>query len=292
MNLLPAKFVLALLLATPVFAEAPEGYRLVWSDEFDVDGPPSDERWRHERGFVRNDELQWYQADNANCKDGVLLIEARREAVPNTRHDPESRDWRRNRKQAEYTSSSIQTSGLYEWQYGILEVRARVDARPGLWPAIWTLGRRGGWPGGGEVDVMEYYKDSILANACWAARNQRGPKWDTVIVPMDELGKDWAKEFHTWKMDWNSDRIELSVDDRVLNTIDLNEVDRTMSTRRNPFRQPHFLLLNMAVGGMNGGDPSATAFPGRYEVDYVRIYQRDDAEEDSAETLENENSGR
>lgn len=262
--------------APAAWAAPPEGYKLVWADEFNQDGPPSDKSWRHERGFVRNNELQWYQPENVTCKDGLLVFEARKEEVTNTNYELGSSDWRRATPAANYTSSSIQTSGHHEWQYGVFEIRARIDARPGLWPAIWMLGRRGGWPGGGEIDIMEYYDHSILANACWQGERRREQKWDTVIVPLTEFDDDWAKEFHVWRMDWNAERIILSVDDRQLNTIDLAEVDRTMGTRRNPFQQPHYLLLNLAVGGTRGGDPSNTKMPGRYEVDYVRVYQREE----------------
>jgi beta-glucanase (GH16 family) len=84
-------------------AGAPAGYQLVWADEFDDDGRPDPNHWTFEGGFVRNEELQWYQPDNASCKDGLLVIEARRERVPNPSYDPNGRTWRRNRQYAEYT---------------------------------------------------------------------------------------------------------------------------------------------------------------------------------------------
>ena len=68
---------LALVLTSVCHAEPtpPEGYKLVWSDEFNVDGAPDPKSWVFEEGFKRNRELQWYQKDNAVCKDGVLVIE-------------------------------------------------------------------------------------------------------------------------------------------------------------------------------------------------------------------------
>ena len=42
----------------------------------------------------------------------------------------------------------------------------------------------------------------------------------------------------------------------------------------NPLQQPHYLIVNLAIGGTQGGDPSKTRFPARYEIDYVRVYQR------------------
>lgn len=264
---------LLLYVSSVGMAQPPEGYELVWADEFDLDGPPNAENWRFERGFVRNDELQYYQPDNARCKDGLLVIEGRREAVPNRRYDADSDDWRRSREKSEYTSSCLKTEGLHAWRYGLLEIRARIDAREGLWPAIWTLGH-GPWPACGEVDIMEYYDERILANACWAGRNRWDQQWDSTRRPVETFREDWADAFHVWRMDWNNERIVLSVDDIELNRIDLAKVDRTSGSSGNPFRAPHYVLLNLAIGGNRGGDPSGTEFPARFEVDYVRVYQQ------------------
>lgn len=249
-------------------------YELVWSDEFDQDGRPDPANWTYERGFVRNAELQWYQPENAWCENGLLIIEARRERVPNPRHDPERRDWRSEREYAEYTSASVTTRGLHSWQYGRFEMRARIDPRDGLWPAFWTLGVEGRWPATGEVDIMEYYRGMLLANVAWASAEPGRARWADTRHPIAELGgSDWADEFHVWRMDWNEDEIRLYVDDSLLNTVDLDETFNKDGTETNPLRHPHYLILNLAVGGTNGGDPGATDFPARYEIDYVRVYR-------------------
>ncbi len=259
-------------------------YELVWSDEFEVDGPPRAENWRHERGFVRNEELQWYQPENARCEDGLLIIEGRRERVANPRYKPrrgdgpDNRDWRRRRQWAEYTSACLTTRGLHQWRYGRLEMRARIDVRPGLWPAFWTLGTARRWPACGEVDIMEYYRGRLLANAAWLGQ-KRATAWDSATRPIAELGDpDWPTEFHVWRMDWNEKSIRLLVDDVLLNEIDLDETVNHDTERTNPFREPHYILLNLAMGGTQGGDPSATEFPARFEIDYVRVYQPDSAQ--------------
>ena len=75
-------------------------------------------------------------------------------------------------------------------------------------------------------------------------------------------------------MDWDENAIRLYVDGALLNTTNLQDTVNQDGTGKNPFRQPHYLLLNLAIGGQNGGDPATTTFPARFEVDYVRVYQK------------------
>ncbi len=95
-----------------------EGWKLVWADEFDKDGPPDPRNWTYETGFVRAKEYQWYQPDNARCQDGLLVIEGRSERKPNPSYEPNSKDWRKKREYADYTSASLTTKGLHSWLYG------------------------------------------------------------------------------------------------------------------------------------------------------------------------------
>jgi beta-glucanase (GH16 family) len=257
----------------PTTASAPaDGYKLVWSDEFNTDGPLNPADWNFERGFVRNNELQWYQPENANCAGGFLVIEARRETKPNPRHKPDSKNWRERRPSIEYTAASAITRGKREWQYGRFEIRAKIDTRPGSWPAFWMLGAKGGWPAGGEVDIMEYYRGTILANLVWARTGGNGQQWNTGKKPLSHFPADWPEQFHTWRMDWDEKSIELYCDDQLLNRQDLSQTINPDGT--NPFHAPAYLLLNQAIGGDNGGDPSKTEFPVRFTVDYVRVYQK------------------
>ncbi len=258
--------------------QTPVGYELVWADEFNGQGKPDEAYWSFEEGFVRNNELQWYQAENAMMDKGVLLFEGKREKLKNPSYNPKSDSWRQKREYAEYTSSSINTRNKFSFQYGVMEVRARIDTSMGSWPAIWTLGVERRWPENGEIDIMEFYlvngKPSILANAAWKGEEKNEPTWDSRKIPMScFLGKDprWPEKFHVWKMVWDQDYIRLYLDEELLNEVDLSEADYPDGF--NPFRQPHYILLNLALGS-NGGDPSHTQFPLKYEVDYVRVYQK------------------
>ena len=251
------------------------GYELAWADEFDRDGEPSAKNWTYERGFVRNRELQWYQPANARVAGGLLTIEARRERVPNPNFERGSSAWQRDREFAEYTSSSLMTKGLHEWRYGRFEMRGRIDTRPGIWPAFWTLGTKGPWPHGGEIDIMEYYRGTLLANAAWGGAKPFQAIWADTRRPLESFNDPkWSSAFHLWRMDWDERAIVLSVDGLRLNEVELSRTVNQDGTGRNPFHEPHYLLLNLAIGGNAGGDPSTTAFPARFEVDFVRVYAR------------------
>jgi beta-glucanase (GH16 family) len=75
-------------------------------------------------------------------------------------------------------------------------------------------------------------------------------------------------------MDWDENAIALFVDDSLLNRVELSKLENKDGTGINPFKQPHYMLLNLALGGAHGGDPAKTIFPRRFEIDYVRVYQK------------------
>jgi beta-glucanase (GH16 family) len=250
---------------------APAGYTLVWHDEFDVDGPPNPANWKFEQGFVRNEELQWYQTANASVQGGLLVIQARKETVQNPNYTGTG-DWKTTRKTADYTSSSINTSGLQSFEYGHFEMRARIPTDAGMWPAWWTLGVSGQWPSNGEIDIMEYYQNKVLANVACGTSTQYQAKWDSASKALSSLGAGWSSNFHIWTMDWDDQNIVLSLDGQQMNTTALSAALNADGT--SPFKQKAYILLNLAIGGQNGGDPSQTTFPQSYEVDYVRVFQK------------------
>lgn len=255
--------------------EAPPGYNLVWSDEFNSDGAPDPKNWTYEHGFVRNEELQWYQPQNVQCRAGILVIESRRQQVANPRYQAGSKDWRRNRPHAGYTSASLMTKGLHSWKYGYFVMRGQIDMRPGIWPAWWTLGVEKPWPACGEIDIMEYYAGHINANVAW--QNPNGSThWVTTFKPLADFhDPGWSARFHIWAMEWTPDLIHLYLDGALITQVDLTETrDALYYGGFNPFHRPVTMLLNQAIGGNSGGDPAGTQFPSRFQVDYVRVYQR------------------
>jgi beta-glucanase (GH16 family) len=252
---------------------AAEKYRLVWSDEFNRTGKPDSTKWDYERGFVRNEELQWYQAENAYCKNGTLVIEARKEERPNPRYEEGSKDWRKQRKNIEYSSACLLTRGKQAWKYGRFEIRARIGTASGMWPAWWSLGVDRRWPANGEIDMMEYYRGKVLANIACLGPGRKA-EWYSNTFKTDSLGGEkWANKFHIWRMDWTAEYIALYMDDHLLNKVNLDLLVNKDGSGFNPFKQHHYMLLNLAMGGMNGGDPAGTPFPQKFEVDYVRVYK-------------------
>ena len=282
--------ILILLFSYAAFSYADEqeditstdGYMLVWHDEFEVDGPPNAQNWTFEEGFVRNNELQWYQPQNAWCRNGILTITARMESRPNPNYNSKSHDWRKLRKNIQISSASVTTRGKHDFLYGRFEVRARISGTPGSWPSIWLVGSKYPWPSCGEVDIMSFYRyhgdPSILANVCWAG-NEDTSNWDTSAYPMTHFLKSdslWLSKFHTWRMDWDNQKIRIFVDDQLLNETSLTQTINAPTSKGaddNPFESPLYIILNLAMGS-SGGSFYKNTLPTHFEVDYVRVFQK------------------
>jgi beta-glucanase (GH16 family) len=246
------------------------GWKLAWSDEFNEASCPDRSKWSFERGFKRNAELQWYEPDNAVCHKGVLVIEARRERRRNPNHTPDALNWKRFRPWANYTSASLISKRSFN--HGRFVMRGRIDTEDGSWPAFWTMGGFANWPRTGEVDVMEYYRGSVMANICKPRRSWC--YWSKVGQPLAMLGGDaWTHAFHVWAMQWDAQNIDLFLDGKRVHHFRV--ADAVGPGRWNPYMDtPQFLLLSQAIGGINGGNPRHTRFPLRFDVDYVRVYER------------------
>lgn len=286
-NLIIATFVF-LAAKVSVMADSPDvltpdtaRWQLIWADEFDRDGQPDPDKWEYENGFVRNQESQWYQADNAFCRGGKLIIEGRKEQQPNPWYVAGSDDWRASRETYDYTSASLTTRGKFSFLYGRLEVRAKLPVGHGAWPAIWAKGVEMEWPSCGEIDIMECYLwngvPHVLANAAWGSDERYKAIWSTTRTPVAhflERDPHWADHFHIWRMDWTYDSLLIYLDDELLNAVPLSQtVNGKLGQGRNPFHQPQYLLLNLAMG-QAGGPIADECLPMRYEIDYVRVYQR------------------
>ena len=244
----------------PPAASGPATWTLVFSDEFDSNGPLDPAKWGYETGYIRNNEKQYYttRAENVRAEGGNLVIEARKE----------------NYQGFGYTSASVNTLGKFEFTYGRVEVRAKIPTGNGAWPAIWTLGTNRaqvGWPTCGEIDIMEnvgFDPLRIHGSVHTAAYNHTIGTQKTAIVT---VANPW-EDFHIYALEWFTDHIDVFVDGQKYFTF-RNEGS---GTRVWPFDRAQYLLVNLAIGGSWGGQQGIddARFPQRYLVDYVRIYQQ------------------
>src|SRR5262245_38984435 len=248
-------------IVTGGWAQKIPGWRLVWQDEFNYKGLPDSTKWTYDVGGSGwgNNELQYYTykiKNNARVENRKLIIEARKEKVDSH----------------QYTSARLLTRGKEAWQYGKIEVKARLPKGRGSWPAIWMLAdNMKAWPDDGEVDIMEhvgfhhgYIHGSIHCKKYYHVIGTQ--KTDTVYIP------DCSEAFHVYSLQWDKDSIRVAVDGNVF----FSFANERRGYEYWPFDNKMNLILNIAVGGNWGGQKGVDddAFPMRMEVDYVRVYQR------------------
>jgi len=256
------------------------GWHLVWSDEFNYTGKPDTTKWGYDYRFIANQEKQYYtdSLKNARVEKGYLILEAHKEKIANTDFkNTEISGWAKYKTEidtAQYTSARIKTEGLAAWQYGRIEVRAKLPKGRGMWPAVWMLSedrKEIGWPESGEIDIMEhvgYDNDTIHGTIHTKAYNhmlgtQKG-KSTFIENPNDE--------FHVFAIEWTPQKIDFMVDGVVYNHVE----NEGKTTAEWPFDKKFYLILNVAVGGMWGGQRGIddTIFPQQMIIDYIRVYQQ------------------
>lgn len=268
---------LALASATAAVEKAPQtlpgGWRLEWHDEFNGH-ELNRKKWRPELGLVRNvGAHQTYTEDSLLVKDGKLTITAQAEETPVSSYQKGAKDWRRARPTMPYKSGSITTKGLKTFFHGRLEVRAKLPANKGAWPAIWLINENPGWgwPQCGEIDIVEHasqHKDCCYATFHWG---KNGGNEDAMKTQMPHV-EGLTGNYHIYSMEWDAKRIILAVDGKETCSLDIDSI--TYPDGRNPFRKPAHLIINLATGGAQTMTeaPDPAAYPCTMEVDYVRYY--------------------
>lgn len=258
--------IIALALFTAlVFLQAADKkptYKLVWSDEFNYDGLPDPAKWDYNVGGHGwgNAEEQFYtkaRKENARVENGHLIIEARREPM----------------EKNAYTSARLVTKGIAEWQYGKVEVKAKIPDGRGTWPAIWMLGANDPlkWPDDGEIDIMEHvgYDQGRIHGTVHCK------KYNHVIGTQKSAqvnSSTVSTDFHLYQLEWDKDSIRIGMDNHYY----FRFANDHSGYEAWPFDNKHYLILNIAVGGGWGGQKGVdtTIWPKRMEVDYVRVYQK------------------
>lgn len=273
-----AAFSLLLLLAGTLHADE---WKLVWADEFDYQGSPDPSKWDYEVGMVRNSEPQYYTKSlkNARVENGCLILEAVKGKILNGEiFNPFNKKKTLDEKLfLNYSSSSICTLGKASWLYGKFEIRAKLPSQAGTWPVFWTLGvnrSKVGWPECGEIDIMERMwqrnddsKSGIMSTVHYKKLRHSKKYSRFRITPLAGA----TSGFHIYSLEWYPERIDFLIDGVLCNSVDQKVLDRL--TVDNPFRKPQYLLLSLALNQHNKGFRNAS-FPARFEVDYVRVYQK------------------
>jgi beta-glucanase (GH16 family) len=274
------KAFLTCLFTLTVFTSSASDWKLVWADEFDKPGLPDPAKWSYETGFVRNREMQYYtdsRLENARVENGYLVIEAQKERFKNPAFNPaaDPQDWMHSREFAIYTSASLTTQEHFNFKYGRIEVRAKLPAGRGVWPAIWMLGTNitsVSWPRCGEIDIMEmvgFEPDMIYGHIhTFESITKQNIKDGTGIeVP------GASDDFHVYAIEWDASQISFFADNKKYYTYQNPKTDGASW----PFDRDQYLILNLAIGGAWGGTKGIddTIFPQRFYIDYVRIYQRE-----------------
>jgi beta-glucanase (GH16 family) len=226
---------------------------LLWSDEFNIDGAPNAAKWGYDLGAGGwgNAELQNYtnRSQNAVVQGGVLKINLLKESYGGSN----------------YTSARLLSKDKFSFTYGKVEVRAKLPAGGGTWPAIWMLGSNIGtasWPACGEIDIMEHVGNDL--NKIYGTLHYPGHSGGNANGAT-KLISNATTEFHIYKLEWSSAFINIFVDDQLFHSV--------ANSSAIPFNHDFFLILNVAMGGNFGGavDPAFTN--GTMEVDYIRVYQ-------------------
>ncbi len=240
-------------------AYVPEGYTLVWHDDFDEGSVPAETEWWYETGAGGwgNNEIQEYVAGS---KDGYKLASVSEGTLKITARKVGGKVY------------SIRMNTRKGWKYGYFEGRIRVTDAPGAWPAFWMMPQHfTAWPKDGEIDIMEYAistqgKDKSSSSIHCEAYNWPKGSQKTHVQPVPAA----ASEFHIYALEWTPDVMKFYIDGELHLTFSNNK--QGYSTW--PFDQEFYLKLNLAWGGNMGGTVDESKLPAIYEIDYVRVYQK------------------
>jgi beta-glucanase (GH16 family) len=257
-----------------VTAFAQTTWTLAWSDEFNgsagsaVDGS----KWVAEVGNGSNGwgnhqrEYDTNSTKNASMDGaGNLVITAIKESL--------GKKYRCWYGECQYTSARLKTQGKFEQAYGRFEARIKLPYGQGMWPAFWMLGNNiqtAGWPACGEIDIMENIgrEPSIVHGTIhgpgYSGANGIGSQYALTTGAFSDA-------FHVFAVEWEPNQIRWYVDGNLYQTRTPADLPPGSAW---VFDHPHFVLLNLAVGGYWPGDPdTTTVFPQKMYVDYVRVYR-------------------
>lgn len=246
----------------PAPLSVPAGYRLVWSDEFDIDGLPDPARWACDTTRNREGATDDEQQYRCGPDPRHAVVRSRRLVMTARRESPRlAADWGGQR----YTSTRLVTRGTAQWTYGFFEVRARLPSGRGTRPAIGMPGDAGRWPRDGALEIMAHagHERGRVSSAVHmgAAKGTR-PVYGAVRVPAA------CTRFHDYQMHWTREGVSFGVDGFVH-----LHCPRPAQAGPWPFDAPRHLVLDLAIGSHPGSPVDDRIFPVRFEIEHVRVYQ-------------------
>lgn len=276
------------------------GWELAWADEFDGDMLDRS-KWTPEVSCWGggNSERQCYtdRPENIVVEDGMLLLKARKERFTGPARPLEIAENPNPRLTQQYTSGKVRTRGLHAWRYGRIEVRAKVPAGQGTWPAVWMMpddDTYGPWPLSGEIDILEAVNIGAKCKMCGGGRGENRtisalhfgdrPPNNRLVDSRTALA-DLAlpsDEFHVYAVEWGEGLIRFLVNDRVHLTVPADQWDTgsplASGNPNAPFDQPFYIMANLAVGGRlseenNAKGLAAKSFPAQFAIDWIRVYR-------------------
>lgn len=236
-------------------------WQLVWWDEFNL-GPNfgvDATKWNvatWEPNTV-NGEQQKYTTRPQNVfydNQGHLVLRGL--------HD----SWNSNGTVYPYTSGRLQTDGKFQFGSGHrLEVRAKLPAGRGSFPAILLMGTTGNWPQCGEIGLMEQWGQDKSWLYCSTYSGGSSDIKQQVTFPS---ATTLSSDFHVYVLDWYSDHMVFFIDGM--------QVARSNFDATSPFfTGTYYLIFDVAIGGTMGGTiDDAGGFPMDMVLDYVRVYSQ------------------
>jgi beta-glucanase (GH16 family) len=259
-------------MSTPTPAAANGGWTQVWRDDFT--GPAGNRvsaaRWRYDTGTHYpggpanwgNNELESYTTSTTNVYldgHGDLAIRP----IRNGRGE-----WTSGRLETRRTNFMPPTGASLAFS-----ARIKLPAGgQGYWPAFWMLGASfrsnvHDWPASGELDAMENIDNQPTVRGtlhCGVVALGGPCREPTGLTATYDLGTPARiAGFHTYTVVWNTKprRIRWYVDDRLYLAVTPSMIGS--NTWRSTFDHGFFTVLNVAIGGLLPGNPTATTVSGR-----------------------------
>lgn len=175
-----------------------------------------------------------------------------------------------------YACGGIFTQKTFTFQYGYVEVRAKFDCAPGVWPAIWMMPTSGTWPQNGEIDIMEHLNYEGIVHQTLHYNRANGTATTSGTVNANGTSSAYFTSvedkaaFHTYGVEWAPDHVSFLMDGKK--TLTVNADPNNPNWPFNKENNPYYLLMDMQLGGSWVGEIGDIGDGVAMTLDYVRVY--------------------